>query len=231
MATDQQIAANRANAQHSTGPRTPAGKAVTSQNAGKHCLTSKYLIILSGQEDAFAELESGLRSKLNPNGPLEEVIFKRAVESAWNLERCRHAEFNLHAYNGPDYDPLNSSASSLQYDRIHRYARESENSMYKAMRELGKLQSEQQYRHEAFPLTQEQVDEPEAFAQSPHSISSVCSLTQVLKNLVLHRKNTPQPQGLVMKDGGLVELARQHVSRIRPNSAQPQPNETHAAAA
>lgn len=39
MATAKQIAANRANAQRSTGPRTAAGKARSSQNAFKHGLS------------------------------------------------------------------------------------------------------------------------------------------------------------------------------------------------
>ncbi len=34
--TEKQRAANRANAQHSTGPRSPEGKAIVSQNAVKH---------------------------------------------------------------------------------------------------------------------------------------------------------------------------------------------------
>ena len=80
--TEKQIAANRANAQLSTGPRTDAGKSAASRNATRHALTSKNLIILPGQEDDFAELEVGLRSKLIPDGPLEEVIFKRVLECA-----------------------------------------------------------------------------------------------------------------------------------------------------
>ena len=227
MATEKQVAANRANALHSTGPRTEAGKAAASQNATRHSLTSKYLIILAGQEDDFAELESGLRGKLNPNGPLEEVLFKRLVECAWNLERCRHAEFVLQAWNADD--PLSSNASTVHYDRLHRYARESENSMYKAMRELGKLQSEQQFRHQAFPVTQEQSANPEAFAQPPHSISPVCSLAQVMKNLILYRKNTKSSFNI--EDHGLREIARDHVSRIGANSGRPQPGQSHAAAA
>lgn len=40
MASERQIAANRLNAGRSTGPRTPEGKAVVSQNAVTHGLTS-----------------------------------------------------------------------------------------------------------------------------------------------------------------------------------------------
>ncbi|MDB5308920.1 MAG: hypothetical protein JWO38_6065, partial [Gemmataceae bacterium] len=36
MATDRQLAANRANATHSTGPRTPDGKAAARRNRLAH---------------------------------------------------------------------------------------------------------------------------------------------------------------------------------------------------
>ena len=41
MSTEKQIEANRANAEHSTGPKTPAGKAKSRKNAWKHGLTAK----------------------------------------------------------------------------------------------------------------------------------------------------------------------------------------------
>ena len=42
MATEKQIAANRANAQKSTGPRTAAGKLKSSRNAYRHGLSCPY---------------------------------------------------------------------------------------------------------------------------------------------------------------------------------------------
>ena len=39
MATEKQIAANRANAKHSTGPRTAAGKLKSSRNTYRHGLS------------------------------------------------------------------------------------------------------------------------------------------------------------------------------------------------
>ena len=41
MATEKQIRANRANAQRSTGPRTPAGKLKSSRNSYRHGLSSQ----------------------------------------------------------------------------------------------------------------------------------------------------------------------------------------------
>jgi len=41
MATDRQIAANRKNAQKSTGPKTPEGRAAVRLNGVKHGLTAK----------------------------------------------------------------------------------------------------------------------------------------------------------------------------------------------
>jgi hypothetical protein len=45
MATEKQIAANRANALQSTGPRTPDGKAIARRNALDHGLTAEQLML------------------------------------------------------------------------------------------------------------------------------------------------------------------------------------------
>jgi hypothetical protein len=45
MTTEKQIAANRANAQESTGPRTAVGKAASSANALKSGIYAKFLLI------------------------------------------------------------------------------------------------------------------------------------------------------------------------------------------
>ena len=45
MSTPKQIAANRRNAQKSTGPRTTAGKAKTRLNPLKHGLTAETIVL------------------------------------------------------------------------------------------------------------------------------------------------------------------------------------------
>ena len=196
MATAAQVLANRENAQLSTGPRSEEGKAKSSLNALRHGLAARGLIVLPGQEDAFTELEDGLRTGLNPSGTLQDVLFKRVLESAWNLHRCRLAEAQLYlSATDSTIDPLLDDKNEAKSTRIQKYARQSENSMHKALRELGRLQTEDQYRHEAFPLTEEQRNDEEAFAGTVHALSDVCSIEKITTTLAktgrLDRKSEP----------------------------------------
>ena len=240
MATDKQIAANRANAQKSSGPRTEEGKAASSRNNFRHGLTIRGFIVLSGQEDAFELLEADLRSHLVPLGPVQEIVFKRALESAWNLERCRQAAVTLHARAGSsDVDPLLDLNNAASYSNIQKYAREAENSLYKAMRELGKLQAEKQFRHEKFPLTQAQRENDEDFEKSAHSVSEVCNLAEVMTT-VSGQIQVEAKTNCVKMDTELKALANlpplEYIRRFEANwppaaAAEPQPEVARAAAA
>ena len=54
MATSPaQLAANAANAQNSTGPRTSEGKTRSSQNSYKHGLTAREVVIAPGEQEEF----------------------------------------------------------------------------------------------------------------------------------------------------------------------------------
>ena len=55
MSTPAQILANQQNAQNSTGPRTPEGKATVAQNATKHGLAATYPVIRSEEEQTQFE--------------------------------------------------------------------------------------------------------------------------------------------------------------------------------
>ena len=94
--TDKQLAANRANALASTGPRTPAGIAQSRWNALKHGALSK-AVIPPGLErfesrPAFDELFDVLRDELAPATAMEEMLVERIVTSYWRLGRLLRAE-------------------------------------------------------------------------------------------------------------------------------------------
>ena len=92
MATPAQIAANQANAAHSTVPRTPAGKARAAPNALRRGLTARHLVIRDGERDEFAALQSSLLEELAPEGAAEIVTFHELIHAAWSLQRFRRLE-------------------------------------------------------------------------------------------------------------------------------------------
>ena len=71
MATSKQIEANRRNAQKSTGPRTPEGKAIVAQNALKHGFWSPEVVIKGEDAEEFEIFRAGLLEELAPAGRLD----------------------------------------------------------------------------------------------------------------------------------------------------------------
>src|SRR5260370_18521332 len=105
MESSAQIAANRVNAEFSTGPVTPEGKLNSSQNARKHGLTAKGIIVLPGHELDFQSMQSNLEDELHPASELEHVLFNKILEASWNLHRSRPAQADPYALN-PPINPL-----------------------------------------------------------------------------------------------------------------------------
>ena len=66
MSTAAQVTANLANAQHSTGPRTETGKAASSQNALKHGLTAKTVLLPGEDEAAYRKMCEGMFESFAP---------------------------------------------------------------------------------------------------------------------------------------------------------------------
>jgi hypothetical protein len=88
MATKAQIRANRRNAQKSTGPRTPESKAVVSQNAFTHGLTTRQDIISSESQAEFDLYRDGILGELAPVSPMESMLAERIVSLSWRLKRA-----------------------------------------------------------------------------------------------------------------------------------------------
>jgi hypothetical protein len=140
MATVAQIAANRLNASHSTGPRTGDGKARSSKNTTTHGFCSKEFLILPGQEQEFDEFLSALLADLVPEDALELDLFRQLAHASWNLHRCRRAEAQLLETSAdPAADPLFDDKNEAKLRRLDLYARRSQSAYYKALRELRTL--------------------------------------------------------------------------------------------
>jgi hypothetical protein len=87
MSTEAQILANRRNAQKSTGPRTPKGKAAVSQNAVKHGLLARQDVISSESQADFDLYRERLFAELAPISPMESMLAERIVSLSWRLKR------------------------------------------------------------------------------------------------------------------------------------------------
>jgi hypothetical protein len=133
MSSTARAAANAANAQLSTGPRTEEGKARSSRNAVKHGLTAKQLVIAPGEENEFAELHDSLLEQLAPEGALEMDIFNMLVHAAWNLQRFRTLEAQL-MNNG--LESLLDERTAQALDRLQRYASANQRSYFAALKQL-----------------------------------------------------------------------------------------------
>ena len=95
MTSERQIAANRANALHSTGPKTPEGKAAVRHNALRHGLLARDVVLPEEDLDAFEDLLNQVRAELSPVGRIEELLVDRIVNIMWRLGRSARVETAL----------------------------------------------------------------------------------------------------------------------------------------
>jgi len=133
--------ANVSNARLSTGPNTPEGKARSSQNARKHGLTAKDLIIGPEDREEFDELLTGLQADVAPEGALQQVLFDELVASAWNLRRIRRMETDLCAGAATYLDLLNDDGLQTKLDRLARHKSRIERTFHRSLKELKALQT------------------------------------------------------------------------------------------
>ena len=99
MATEAQINANRINAQNSTGPRTDAGKAASSQNAVTNGLYARRDYVLPGEEHFYKCFCRTMHDELAPANYLEFALAEEIASATWRLRLCNNAEAELGDYS------------------------------------------------------------------------------------------------------------------------------------
>ena len=96
MATEQQIAANRRNAQLSTGP-SEAGKKTSRMNAWRHGLTGQLDVRTPEEQEAHDTFCAAIVSSLAPAEGIERQFAQSVAEDHWRLNRARSIENNFFA--------------------------------------------------------------------------------------------------------------------------------------
>jgi hypothetical protein len=97
MPSDSQIAANRANAQLSTGPKTEAGKAASSHNAIKTGLTGRAVLLPTDDRQAFDEHVARLFAEFQPATDAEKTLVHSLAGTQWRLLRIPSLESGIYA--------------------------------------------------------------------------------------------------------------------------------------
>lgn len=95
MSTPHRTAINRANAQHSTGPKTEAGKKKSSLNAVRHGLTGQIVVMPNEDLEAYRIHLKSLMDECDPKGSIEAILVQALADCSWRLIRVAALETNL----------------------------------------------------------------------------------------------------------------------------------------
>jgi hypothetical protein len=99
MATLKQIEANRLNAQKSTGPRSPEGKAAVRFNALKSGIDAKSQVIPTEDPAALELLTAEYHHRYRPATPEVRALVDTLVSAEWMQRRYRALEAELFRFN------------------------------------------------------------------------------------------------------------------------------------
>jgi hypothetical protein len=102
----QRLAANRANAQLSTGPRTDAGKAKSSLNAVKTGLTGRTVLLPSEDAEAYETHLLSYLEEYAPVGVRETQLVQNLADTQWRLDRIPSLENGIFALGRLRYAEL-----------------------------------------------------------------------------------------------------------------------------
>jgi hypothetical protein len=92
MATIAQITANQQNATHSTGPKTPEGKAAAARNSTKHGLSGAFTVLPHEDQDEFDILLACFRDDFKPVNQHEAFLVEQMAQSRWRVARGQRLE-------------------------------------------------------------------------------------------------------------------------------------------
>jgi len=134
----KKLAANRANAQRSSGPKTSEGKEKSKLNAVKHGLTARYFPALiqagSAESEEFETVRTELYDFYQPADAIEELLVEKLAVEYLRYPRLVEREQVLCAHNRPYFLDI--------VNKLARYQTAINHQLFEAMRELERLQTQ-----------------------------------------------------------------------------------------
>jgi hypothetical protein len=173
--SDTQHDANRRNAQHSTGPKTPEGKAAVRFNALTWTLRARSLMLPSDNPADYQQLCDELADEWQPQTRSERYYLEQMCISQWLLTRNADSEHRIRGA-GLNLDTEQQLLSRVSADRVRL-----ERSFTAGLRELERLQLKRQ------------AQRPGAQPQEPQQPIQATSAAKPAP--------APPPPGYVMSEG------------------------------
>jgi hypothetical protein len=124
----------------STGPRTEAGKAVSSMNSLKHGLTSRRVVLPGEHQADFDRLHNQLFSDHAPVGGLETELVAEIAACLWRLQRARRYESTL--LETSSFELFVSPTQAKGFETLLRYMGAIERQLNRAIVRLRESQTE-----------------------------------------------------------------------------------------
>ena len=122
MSTSKQIAANRLNAQRSSGPRSPQGKAASRANSLKTGLYARSQIIAGEDPAELRALADQYFLSWEPATPEQSFLVATLIDSDWLLRRYSLADAKIWDYQGADDSVRdNPNGMGLNFIRCRDY--------------------------------------------------------------------------------------------------------------
>jgi hypothetical protein len=141
--------ASRKNGAKARGPKTPAGKARSAQNALKHGMRALRYVVLPDEDGvAFQALEAALMDELAPVGTLQVVLVRRVAMAAWRLARADRMEVELFEERrwenaGVGMALIRDGNGTRSFETLLRYRGAAMAEFWRALKTLKALQAEQ----------------------------------------------------------------------------------------
>ena len=158
MISPDKLAANQANAQHSTGPKTPEGKARSATNSRTHGLCAQDVIVADEDREEFETMSVLYQVDVSPQGEVEGTLFSELVRSGWSLRRIGRMETEACSGHASYEAILNDEGLQKKLDNLARHKTRIERTFHRSLKELKALQT---LRAQQQGLTSEQrMDHP-----------------------------------------------------------------------
>jgi septum formation inhibitor MinC len=148
LISDKQHEANCKNAQHSSGPITPEGKAAVRLNALTHGLRARSTLISTEKQEEYEQFWDQLVAEWRPQGRTELLYLETACTSQWLLARVAKSERRIYEDLRIEFDEKYFRLLAL----VAKQRAQLERSFRTAIQDLKQSQKERQSQPQAQPV-------------------------------------------------------------------------------